>query len=138
MKKLKLLPLALLLSTMVPTVTASADTRSKEAPDNSAVDELAKIQGVWSRKIQTEDGTFRIVKQHKGQATTVTVFDSNEKVVAEKESKFRLEKTAKVRVFTFYDNVTTAGPQKGQTAEVLHLSDRRRFILGGQWLARRR
>jgi hypothetical protein len=78
-------------------------------------EELADVQKMWVRTMKTDGGTFRVVKEHKGNKTTVTFFDSEGTVVAAKRSEFRLENTGKVRIFTFFNNTTTAGPQKGQT-----------------------
>ena len=95
---------------------AQAPPTSK-ASEATAAEELARVQGKWVRTIETENGTFKAVKEHKGNKTTVTFLDPEDNVVAAKRSEFRLEKTDKVRIFTFFNNVITAGPQKGQTDE---------------------
>ena len=41
--------------------------------------------------------------------------NSDGRIVEEKNSEFRLETTGKVRVFTFFNKVFTAGPNKGRT-----------------------
>jgi hypothetical protein len=82
--------------------------------------ELAKVQGTWVRTIKTKDGTLKVVKVHKGNKTTLTYFDSKDNVLAAKSSEFRLENTGKVRIFTFVNNVVTAGPQKGQVDKGPH------------------
>lgn len=73
------------------------------------------LQGKWVRNIKTENGTFKAIKEHKGNTTTLKFYDSEGNVVASKKSEFRLEDTGKVKIFTFFNNVMTAGPQKGQT-----------------------
>lgn len=78
-------------------------------------DELAEVQGKWVRTTKTDGGTFKVVKVHTGNKTTVTVCDSEGNVVGAKESEFRLEHTGKVRVLTFFNNTITVGPQKGQS-----------------------
>jgi hypothetical protein len=81
------------------------------APDEA---ELEKVQGKWVRSVKTANGPVQIIKEHKGQKTTLQFMDANGNVVASKMSEFRLEKTGRVRVFTFFNNVVTSGPQKGQ------------------------
>ncbi|MCL4204771.1 MAG: hypothetical protein KJ000_20020 [Pirellulaceae bacterium] len=107
---------ALLLVLLATTACSSA--RAEVLPtakaEEAANDELAKVQGKWVRTVKTDRGTFKVVKEHKGNDTTVTFFDSDGNVMAEKTSQFRLEQTGKVRIFTFFNNVITAGPQKGQ------------------------
>ena len=45
----------------------------------------------------------------------MTFLDAEGNVIAAKRSEFRVEQTGKVRIFTFFNNVISAGPQKGQT-----------------------
>lgn len=85
-----------------------------------AAKELAEVQGKWVRTMRTDSGTFKVVKEHRGSKTTVTILDWEGNVVTAKKSEFRLEQTGKVRIFTFFNNVITAGPQKGQTDEAPH------------------
>jgi hypothetical protein len=92
---------------------ASAEAPLKPIEPEAEI-ELAKVQGTWVRTIKTKDGTLKVVKVHKGHKTTLTYLDSEDNVVAAKNSEFRLENTGKVRIFTFFNNVVTAGAQKGQ------------------------
>lgn len=94
---------------------AEVPQKSKNDISNDTADELAKVQGKWVRTMKTDSGTFKVIKEHQGNTTILTFFDSMGNVVAGKKSEFRLEKTGKVRIFTFFNNVVTAGPQKGQT-----------------------
>jgi hypothetical protein len=115
---------ALLLVIVLATTAALAADAPNEANDElkkdatvvdrEAADELAKVQGKWSRTVKSDDGIYTMVKEHRGNATTVTVFDAQGNVVAGKKSEFRLEQAGKVRIFTFFDNVITIGPQQGQ------------------------
>ena len=92
------------------------DLRStKRDTSDTAAQELAAVQGKWVRTVETDRGMFKIVKEHKGNKTTLTIMDSEGQIVEEKNSEFRLETTGKVRVFTFFNNVFTAGPNKGRT-----------------------
>ena len=43
--------------------------------------------------MKADGATFKVVKEHKGNKTTVTIFDSEENIVTAKKSEFRLEKT---------------------------------------------
>lgn len=85
------------------------------ASEQKATNELAKVQGKWVRTMRTNSDTFKVIKEHKGHETTVTWLDLDGNVVAAKRSEFCLEKTGKVQIFTFFNNVITAGPQEGQT-----------------------
>ncbi len=87
------------------------------AAGKQATEELAKVRGKWARTVRTDSGTYKAVKEHKGNKTTVTWSDSEGNVLAAKKSEFRLEQTDEVRIFTFFNSVATAGPQKGQTNE---------------------
>lgn len=90
---------------------AAATSTASEAEN----DDLAAVQGKWVRTVETDRGTFKIVKEHKGNQTTLTVTDSDGQIVEEKKSEFRLERTDTVRIFTFFNNEFTAGPNKGRT-----------------------
>lgn len=100
-------------------MAAVGSARAEAPPKAEASDmaELAAIQGKWVRTVRNDIGTFKFVKEHVGNSTTVTIFDADGNVVAAKKSEFRLEKTDKVRIFTFFNNVFTAGPQAGQTSK---------------------
>lgn len=77
--------------------------------------ELAAVQGKWIRKQKTPDGTYTLIKEHRGQKTTLTATNEKEEVVYQHTSEFQLERSGKVRLFTFSNRVVTAGPGKGQT-----------------------
>ncbi|MEW4490815.1 hypothetical protein AB1L42_22225 [Thalassoglobus sp. JC818] len=83
--------------------------------DKAAADDLAAIQGKWVRTVETNRGTFQILKVHNGNTTTLTITDSNGRVIEEKKSEFRLERTDNVHIFTFFNNAFTAGPSKGRS-----------------------
>lgn len=104
-----------LLATTASGLACGEDPPKAKAAETATAEELAKVQGKWVRSMRTDSGTFKVIKEHKGNETTVTFFDSEGNVVAAKKSQFRLEQTGKVRIFTFFNNVITAGPQKGQT-----------------------
>lgn len=88
--------------------------KAKEASVKSDDEELTKVQGKWGRTVETGTGTIKIVKEHKGNKTTLTVMDSAGQVVEKKKSDFRVENTGKIRIFTYFNNAFTAGPNKGR------------------------
>ena len=95
-------------------VSTRAEVPPSVTSEREASNELGEVQGKWIRTMKIDSGTYTIVKEHKGNKTTVTIFDAAGKIVTERKSEFRLEKTRNVRIFTFFNNVITAGPQKGQ------------------------
>jgi hypothetical protein len=99
---------------LVAATIAPACAETKAIADGAAEIELAKMQGTWVRTVETDDGKVKLVKEHKGNWTSLTIYDSKGNVVAAKKSEFRLEQTGKVRIFTFFNNVITAGPQQGR------------------------
>lgn len=114
------------------TIAASAQEKS----DSEADQELARVQGTWARTVETDGGTFKIVKVHEGNKSTVTTYYPDGKVAAAKTSEFRLEKMGSVRVFTFFNNVATEGPQKGQvdkrpTSYIYRVSDDKFYEVQG-------
>lgn len=96
------------------------ESKDELSNETTAAKELADVQGKWERIMKTDGVAFKVVKEHKGNETTVTILDSKGAVVVAKKSEFRLEQTGKVRIFTFFNNVVTAGPQKGQTDQEPH------------------
>lgn len=112
--------LVIALATSQFTISEGSDVDRQAVRDGQPIDgapdeaELAKVQGKWVRSVKTANGLVQIIKEHKGQETTLRFMDSDGKVLASKISEFRLEKTGRVRVFTFFNNVVTSGPQKGQ------------------------
>ncbi len=92
---------------------AKLDSNDRDKADGA----LAAVQGTWERTVESDRGTFRIVKEHRGHKTTVTVMDTDGRVLEAKQSEFRLEATGSVRVFTFFNNLFTAGPNKGRREE---------------------
>jgi hypothetical protein len=112
--------LVIALGTSPFTMADGSDVDGQSVRDGKPIDgapdeaELAKVQGKWVRSVKTANGPVQIIKEHKGQKTTLQFMDANGNVVASKISEFRLEKTGRVRVFTFFNNVVTSGPQKGQ------------------------
>ncbi|MEZ6090482.1 MAG: hypothetical protein R3C05_21180 [Pirellulaceae bacterium] len=103
---------------LIPVKPDEAEATKTASDDADA--ELAAIQGKWSRSVETDRGTYKIVKEHKGNTTTLTVTDSNDRVIEAKSSEFRLDTTSKIRVFTFFNNTFTAGPNKGHTIDRPH------------------
>ncbi|MDA1055513.1 MAG: hypothetical protein O3C40_34370 [Planctomycetota bacterium] len=102
------------------TLTRAELPLKSNAAATTTAEELAEVQGKWVRTMTTPSGVFKVVKEHKGNNTTVTFMDSEGRIVEAKKSEFRLENTGKVRIFTFFNNVITAGLQKGRTDNEPH------------------
>ncbi|MEM8672127.1 MAG: hypothetical protein AAGG48_31715 [Planctomycetota bacterium] len=92
------------------------DDEAKDGDDTEGANakELAAVQGKWIRSVETDGGTFKILKEHFGNKTKLTVYGPKGKVFEEKTSEFRLEIRNNVRVFKFFNNRFTAGPNKGR------------------------
>lgn len=74
------------------------------------------IEGKWSRTVDTNAGPVRVVKEHRDGKTTLETFDAAGNLLAAKTSDYELIETEHVRIFTFFNNVVTAGPGTGQVA----------------------
>ncbi len=80
--------------------------------DRTTKEELAKLQGGWQLILKTRNGTIRSVKRVEGNQTTVTRFDENGAVITAHKSEFKLEITARVKIFTYFNVDTTTGRRK--------------------------
>ena len=87
------------------------------ASTGRAQDGLACVQGKWERREKDESGnSLRIVKEHKGDQSTVTAYGEKGEVVYQHKLQFNLRKTDEVSVFTYANLEVTDGPNKGQKA----------------------
>lgn len=93
---------------LVLPLSAVADDTPPVTPD--------PIEGKWTRVVETANGPVRYEKEHRDGATTLEVFDAAGILLAAKTSNYELAETGKVRLFTFFNNVVTAGPGAGQVA----------------------
>src|SRR5262245_32086106 len=85
--------------------------------DDDNETEMKKVAGRYERFIRNAAGTtFRAVKEETldGQSI-VTTYDDVGNVVTAHTATFKLEKRGPVRVFSFFNLVVTAGPEKGHT-----------------------
>lgn len=83
------------------------------AADDKA-DELKRVMGRWERTFNNPAGTqFRAIKDVFEDHDTVTTYDDVGNVVTAHRSDFKIEKRGPVRVFSFFNSVVTAGPDKG-------------------------
>jgi hypothetical protein len=71
------------------------------------------VGGAWERTVTTPDATYHFVKSHLDGKTTLQVTDSDGAVVESKTSEYRLSETHEVRIFTYFNNVITGGPNAG-------------------------
>ncbi len=78
-------------------------------------DELKRVMGRWEHTFTNKAGTqFRVVKDVFEDSDTVTTYDDMGNVVTAHRSQFKIEKRGPVRVFSFFNSVVTAGPDKGE------------------------
>jgi hypothetical protein len=79
-------------------------------------DELKKLAGRYERTFSNNAGTvFRAVKEIDGNQEIVTLFDDVGNVVTAHSATIKVEKHGPVRVFSFFNRVYLAGPNKGDT-----------------------
>jgi len=77
--------------------------------------ELKRVMGRWEHSFTNKAGTqFRVVKDVFEDHDTVTTYDDTGNVVTAHRSQFKIEKRGPVRVFSFFNSVVTAGPDKGE------------------------
>ncbi len=89
-------------------VGATGDEQAKAVSD---------VQGRWVRKQATPMGEVTLVKEHKNATTTLTATDAAGNVLYAHVSDFSVEDAGKVRIFTFFNRLITAGPGKGHVAK---------------------
>ena len=81
------------------------------ADDNA--DEMKRLQGHFERTYANAAGTmFRVVKDVTGDQSVVTSYDDVGNAIEAHTSTFKIEKRGPVRVFSFFNLIVTAGPQK--------------------------
>ena len=79
-------------------------------------DELDAVQGKWVRTLEGEEAVNaeRAVKEIKGNKETITYYRKDGELFSQWTVDFKLEKTAKVRLFTWQNLVGTNGQGKGR------------------------
>ena len=75
---------------------------------------MMAVQGKWTRIQQTQNGPVRLLKEHRGNKTSLVAYDPMGKVLYAHDSEFRLETMGRVQVLTFFNRKVTAGPDIGQ------------------------
>jgi len=84
-----------------------------KADDNA--DEMKRLEGRYERTYANQAGTwFRVTKDIAGDQETVTHYDDVGNVVVANTATIKVEKRGPVRVFSFFNVVVTAGPDKGE------------------------
>ena len=94
-------------------VAANAPAVAQDTKDS----ELDAIQGKWTRTLEGKEAinAERIVKEIKGNKETIThQYRKDGEIYRQWTVEFKLEKTAKVRLFTWKNQVVTNGPDKGR------------------------
>jgi uncharacterized protein (TIGR03067 family) len=77
--------------------------------------DLLKVQGFWERKTGEDvPGLQRATKEIKGNHEVITYYGAGDEILASHEVDFRLEVREGIKIFTFFNRVATAGPDKGQ------------------------
>lgn len=98
---------ALVLSSLVMVSSSRGD-------DPTPAEDEPHIAGLWKASFETPQGTVHHVKEHADGKTTVSVYDAEGALIAQKQSRYELSRSGETRVFTYFDNVATAGPAIGQ------------------------
>jgi hypothetical protein len=94
------------LSLLAPPFARAADD------DNAA--EMKRMEGRFERFFQNAAGTtFRVYKEVIGDQSTVTTFDDVGNVIESHTSTVKIEKRGPVKVYSFFNLMVTAGPNKG-------------------------
>lgn len=76
--------------------------------------DLAKVQGLWQRKTGHDiPGLRRATKEIHGTHEVVTYFGDHEQVLQAHEVDFKLERRQGIKIFTYFNWVSTAGPDLG-------------------------
>jgi hypothetical protein len=82
--------------------------------DDTAAD-LKRIEGQFERTFTNPAGTvFRTVKDVANGKSIVTTFDDVGNVIESHESEYKIQRHGPLRVFTYFNYVVTAGPDKGR------------------------
>jgi hypothetical protein len=98
-----------------------ADRKRVAVRADENADEIKRLMGRYERTVTNNAGTqFRVVKEVFEDYDTVTTFDDVGNVVAAHRSEFKVEKRGPVRVFSFFNSVSTAGPAKGEQNFATH------------------
>jgi hypothetical protein len=105
------------LSTASVLVVIAAGAADKDANDAERAKAVAEVQGQWVRRQSTPQGVVTLMKEHKGNTTTMRATDAAGKELYAHGSEFTVEQSGKVRVFTFFNRTIMAGPDKGQIAK---------------------
>ena len=104
---------------LLPSAIALALTSSAVTPfvaDDDSAAEMKRLEGRFERTFTNGAGTvFRVVKDVANGQSNVATYDDAGNVVESHQSQFKVEKRGPVRVFSFFNVVVTAGPNKGHT-----------------------
>jgi hypothetical protein len=84
--------------------------------DDDTEAELKKVGGRFERYFENAAGTtFHAVKEVIGNQSSVTTYDDAGNIVEAHGSTIKVEKRGPVRIFSYFNLVVTAGPDKGHT-----------------------
>jgi hypothetical protein len=86
------------------------------AADEDSAAEMKRLAGRFERSFTNAAGTvFRVVQDISGDQSIVTTYDDVGNIVEAHQATFKVEKRGPVRVFSFFNLLVTAGPDKGHT-----------------------
>jgi hypothetical protein len=94
-----------LLCILIPMSTAGYADEPAEVKD--------AVTGAWERTVTSKQGTYHLVKTHLDGKTTLHITGDDGTIVESKTSEYRLSETDEVRIFTYFNNLITAGPSAG-------------------------
>jgi len=102
------------------------------AADENA-EELKKLAGRYERSATNNAGTqFRLTKEIDGNQEVVTTLDDVGNVVTSHTAAIKVEKRGGVRIFSFFNRVFLAGPNKGEqqfeTVSYIYRADQEWFV----------
>lgn len=95
-----------------PSTEKPAADRSEKVADTT--DAQADVEGTWERVQETNQGRYRVVKSHVDGKTEFSVYDSQDQLVHRKTSRYEIDTTGDVRIFTYFDNKIVSGRGTGQ------------------------
>ena len=85
-----------------------------EGSEGQASEDLANVQGMWERRTGHDvPGLKWATKEIHGNHEVITYYGADNQVLSAHEVDFKLQRVDGIKVFTYFNWVATAGPQKG-------------------------
>jgi len=86
-------------------------------PDSEAAilkDDLRNLQGRWELVLKSRGRSVRSIQSIEGNKSTVTRYDEKGAVLEAHTAEFTLSISGRARIFSYFNYVFTAGPDKGR------------------------